>query len=113
MVTATRTTELDMQGMVERAAKRHQWRVFHQPHVAKRAEPGFQDLVLLRQEPDGRKRMILMELKIAPNTLEPEQICWRDEADGAIVETQVWTAGSSDPLAIKATVEAIEVEVLR
>jgi hypothetical protein len=82
-------TEKALQEYVRRAAKTLRWLCYH-THNSQRSEPGFPDLVLVRES-----RLIFTELKSAKGRLSPPQVEWLGRLDALgvaapAVEVYVW-----------------------
>lgn len=78
-------TERDFQATVVETARLLGWRVYH-THDSRRSEPGFPDLVLVRE------RVVWAELKTdsVRSRLTPEQRSWVDALQRAGGEVHVW-----------------------
>lgn len=78
-------TEKQFMAAVLEMARLHKWRCYH-AFDSRRSEPGFPDLVLVR---DGR--IIFAELKTATGRLTDEQSEWIDALEACPgVEVRVW-----------------------
>lgn len=76
-------TEKEFQAEVVKVAKRAAWMVYH-THNSRRSEPGFPDLVLIRE------RLVVAELKVGDGKLTAAQANWLDSFRSAGVETYEW-----------------------
>lgn len=76
-------TERAFQAQVISMAKMLGWMVYH-THDSRRSEPGFPDLVLVRE------RIIYAELKTDKGRQSPEQLIWLSKLNQAGAETYLW-----------------------
>lgn len=82
---ARSTSEADLLAAVRRVANVSGWRAYH-TYRSDKSEPGFPDLVLVRDE-----RLVFAELKAQRGRLEPAQHAWLNAlAVVERVETYVW-----------------------
>lgn len=76
-------TEKEFQSDIVKAAKMLGWLCFH-PYRSTRSEPGFPDLVLVRD------RVIYAEVKTATGRLSMHQKAWLHALEAAGQEAYVW-----------------------
>jgi len=93
-------SERDWQNQVRELALLHGWLIYH-THDSRRSDPGFPDLVLVRE------RVVYAELKREKGKLTAEQKAWRYSLNGAGAETYVWRP--SDWNIVMATLKRQEV----
>ena len=77
-------TEKQLQAAVVKLAKLRLWMVYH-TYDSRRSEPGFPDLVLVRNG-----RLVFVELKAASGRVTPAQRCWLDALKRAHREVYIW-----------------------
>lgn len=77
------TSEAEFQATVIKDAKQLGWRVYH-THDSRRSNPGFPDLVLVRE------RVIWAELKTAHGRVNAQQQAWIDRLQAAGQEAYLW-----------------------
>jgi len=65
------------------------WLVYH-THDSRRSQPGFPDLVLVRD------RVLYRELKAATGRVSAEQQVWLDRLERAGADAAVWRPGDID-----------------
>lgn len=75
-------TEKDFQAAVVEFLRLKGWLVYH-PYDSRRSEPGFPDLVCVRE------RVVWIELKVDGGRLSPHQRKWLDQLENAGQETYV------------------------
>jgi hypothetical protein len=83
--------EKDFQATVVAAAEQLGWRAFH-TYDSRRSEPGFPDLVLVRE------RVVFVELKTERGRVSAEQAAWVAALCEAGAECHVWRPGDWKPL---------------
>lgn len=71
-----RREEKELQSSLIELARSLGYRVYH-THDSRRSEPGFPDLILVRD-----RRLVAIECKSATGKLSPEQIAWLRAFDG-------------------------------
>jgi hypothetical protein len=76
-------TEAQWQSQVVQLAKLYGWRVYH-THDSRRSEPGFPDLVLVRE------RVVYAELKTEKGKTSPHQKAWVQALTEAGQEVYLW-----------------------
>jgi len=79
---ASSTTEAAFLALVREVARGYGWTTYH-THDSRRSEPGFPDLVLVRE------RVVFAELKTVKGKVTPEQRVWLAALEGA-GEVYVW-----------------------
>ncbi len=83
-------TEKQWLAQVKAAAKAAGWLVYHN-FDARRSDPGFPDLVMVRSgATSGHERVIFAELKTEKGKVRPEQWEWIDALRDAEQPTYVW-----------------------
>ena len=82
-------TEKQFQSQVIRHAKRFGWVVYH-TYDSRRCEPGFPDLVLVRD------RVLFRELKTEKGKLTKAQSEWGEKLTAAGADWGVWTPSDMD-----------------
>lgn len=91
-----RASELQCEAALLDAAKRGGWRRHGERTVKTskgdhmtpiKGEPGWPDLFLVHPKSG---EMLIVELKRAPNDLDPEQVLWIEAFASANIEVQVW-----------------------
>lgn len=80
---ASRETEAGFQRWCLDLALTLGWRVYH-THDSRRSEPGFPDLVLVRE------RVLFREVKTQQGRMRPEQQTWLDLLTKAGADAKVW-----------------------
>jgi hypothetical protein len=76
-------TERIFQQVITEAARLGGWLVYH-THDSRRSEPGFPDLVLVRD------RVVFAELKTEKAKPTPEQLQWLERLEQAGAEVHLW-----------------------
>lgn len=76
-------TEKEFQAAVVQLARLQGWLCYH-TYDSRRSEPGFPDLVLVRD------RVLFWELKGTNGKLSPAQVIWLDKLEAAGAEVDVW-----------------------
>ena len=76
-------TERQFQAWVIDVAKAHGWKVYH-TYDSRRSEPGFPDLVLVRD------RVLFRELKTDIGRISPAQKEWGDALTQAGADFEIW-----------------------
>jgi hypothetical protein len=77
-------TEKEFMAAVLELARVSGWRAYH-THDSRRSEPGFPDLVMVR---DGS--LLFVELKVDRGVLSPAQREWVDALRGAGADVRIW-----------------------
>jgi hypothetical protein len=86
--TVPKITEKQFQRQVLELARILHWEAYH-THDSRRSNPGFPDLVLVR-DVEGDRRVIFVELKSESGLLRPEQRRWLDLLERAGCAVHVW-----------------------
>lgn len=76
--------EADLLAAVRALARDLGWLSYH-THDSRRSEPGFPDLVLVRDD-----RMLLVELKTSQGRLSPAQVVWMRALSDAGADVRIW-----------------------
>lgn len=86
--------EKDFQEQVKYVARSHGWLVYH-THDSRRSEPGFPDLVMVRDD-----EVIFVELKSETGRVSPSQRKWLDALSNArrVRVPPVWRPSDMDDI---------------
>lgn len=83
--------EAGFQDAIVTAARYLNWTVYH-THDSRRSEPGFPDLVLVRD------RVLFREVKTEKGRLTEEQLHWQTALAGAGADVSVWRPAQWDDI---------------
>lgn len=79
----TAIRERDWQRTVVATARQLGWMTYH-THDSRRSDPGFPDLVMVRE------RVVFAELKTLTGKVSEEQLAWLGKLEAAGVEVYLW-----------------------